>query len=353
MTIRCSAACSGGGDEIRLRARCSPTAARRRLARSKRPRGGGIAGGRPRPRHARPRRHRRAEGDARARHSTPGHRADRAGRHRDRRFGDAQRRLRFRRQAGLARTAAAPRSPMRSRSRRCEADAKRAPKRRRRPSPSRTSSPKARRWTGCIRLGAEGRRLEHPDPDRGRIRRRQGTGGARHPGLRRAALEALRHRQLRRHPRQSGRNHPVRPREGLVHRRHRKTHRQVRRGAFAARFSSTRSATCRSTCRSSCCAPCRTARSIRSAARSTVKVDIRLISATHRDLLQQVKDGKFREDLFYRLNVYPIVVPPLRDRRDDIPHLVRHFMARVRAAKGAAPRINAISRKRARHARGL
>ncbi|MGB3388362.1 MAG: sigma-54 dependent transcriptional regulator [Pseudaminobacter sp.] len=63
--------------------------------------------------------------------------------------------------------------------------------------------------------------------------------------------------------------------------------------------------------------------------RSTVKVDIRLISATHRNLLQQVKDGKFREDLFYRLNVYPIFVPPLRERSDDIPYLVRHFMKRV------------------------
>lgn len=66
--------------------------------------------------------------------------------------------------------------------------------------------------------------------------------------------------------------------------------------------------------------------------RSTVRVDIRLISATHRNLLQQVKDGKFREDLFYRLNVYPIVVPPLRDRRDDIPYLVKHFMDKVAPA---------------------
>ncbi|RWD67112.1 MAG: sigma-54-dependent Fis family transcriptional regulator [Mesorhizobium sp.] len=66
--------------------------------------------------------------------------------------------------------------------------------------------------------------------------------------------------------------------------------------------------------------------------RSTVKVDIRLISATHRNLLQQVKDGKFREDLFYRLNVYPIFVPPLRDRREDIPFLVRHFMEKVAPA---------------------
>ncbi len=77
--------------------------------------------------------------------------------------------------------------------------------------------------------------------------------------------------------------------------------------------------------------------------KSTVKVDIRLISATHRDLLQQVKDGHFREDLFYRLNVYPIVVPPLRDRREDIPTMVRHFMAHVDLGKGGGPRINAIS----------
>jgi DNA-binding NtrC family response regulator len=69
-------------------------------------------------------------------------------------------------------------------------------------------------------------------------------------------------------------------------------------------------------------------------ARSTVKVDIRLISASHRDLLQRVKDGLFREDLFYRLNVFPIHVPPLRERREDIPELVRHFIAKSGAAEG-------------------
>jgi DNA-binding NtrC family response regulator len=68
--------------------------------------------------------------------------------------------------------------------------------------------------------------------------------------------------------------------------------------------------------------------------RKTVKVDIRLISATHRNLLDLVKEGRFREDLYYRLNVFPIFVPPLRDRKDDIAGLARHFMARFAAEEG-------------------
>jgi DNA-binding NtrC family response regulator len=60
----------------------------------------------------------------------------------------------------------------------------------------------------------------------------------------------------------------------------------------------------------------------------TERVDLRVIAATNRDLRQMVADGKFQEDLFYRLNVIPIEIPPLRDRREDIPSLVEHFVTK-------------------------
>ena len=65
--------------------------------------------------------------------------------------------------------------------------------------------------------------------------------------------------------------------------------------------------------------------------RKPVKVDVRIISATNRKLLDLVKNGAFREDLFYRLHVLPLTIPALRSRREDVPHLLRHFLARFAA----------------------
>ena len=73
-------------------------------------------------------------------------------------------------------------------------------------------------------------------------------------------------------------------------------------------------------------------------AKRPVKVDVRIISATNKDLGKLVADGRFREDLYYRLNVFPIEAPPLRDRKEDIPALVSRFVARFNAEEGRAVR---------------
>lgn len=85
--------------------------------------------------------------------------------------------------------------------------------------------------------------------------------------------------------------------------------------------------------------------------RTPIKTDVRIVAATNKNLMQSIADGTFREDLYYRLNVVPMRLPPLRDRREDIPDLVNHFMLRDQAeglpTKFLAP--DAISALKAYH----
>jgi transcriptional regulator with GAF, ATPase, and Fis domain len=73
---------------------------------------------------------------------------------------------------------------------------------------------------------------------------------------------------------------------------------------------------------------------LRLGARHEQKVDVRIVAATNRDLRQEMSEGRFRSDLYYRLSVFPIESPPLRDRREDIPLLASYFLSRFRATVG-------------------
>jgi PAS domain S-box-containing protein len=75
----------------------------------------------------------------------------------------------------------------------------------------------------------------------------------------------------------------------------------------------------------------------------TIKVNVRIIAASNRNLEEEIKNGRFRDDLFYRLNVFPITIPPLRQRKEDIPLLVNHFVAKFNKKTGK--KINAVSRE--------
>ena len=159
------------------------------------------------------------------------------------------------------------------------------------------------------------------------------------------ARQTARHHQLRRAARHAARDRAVRARQGQLHRR---PSRQA--GPAAGRpprhhlpRRSRRDVRCG--CRRCCSASSRPARSSRSAPTAKARVDVRVICATHRDLRHRVRDGTFREDLYYRLNVVHIHIPPIRERREDVRDLVAHFLTHF-AEHHAAP-------SRRRHPRRL
>ena len=103
----------------------------------------------------------------------------------------------------------------------------------------------------------------------------------------------------------------------------------------AERYFWMRSAICRWKLRHGCCGFCSRASSCRSEGGSTIKTNVRIIAATHRDLRILIQQGQFREDLFFRLNVVPVRIPPLRERAEDVGDLVRHFL--MQAGKEGLP----------------
>ena len=108
-------------------------------------------------------------------------------------------------------------------------------------------------------------------------------------------------------------------------------------GPTWARCFSTKSASCRSTPRCGFLRVLQDGFVERVGGAKPIRVNVRVVAATHRDLAAMVREGTFREDLWYRIAVFPILLPPLRDRVEDIPALARHFAERAAIRFGLAP----------------
>ena len=153
------------------------------------------------------------------------------------------------------------------------------------------------------------------------------------------AKQAVRRGELRRDPGEPARGRAVRSRAGRVYRRDAAQARTARTGdrRHAVPGRNRRHAAAR--CRSSCCACCRSARSRGWAASKAFRSTSVSICATHRDLKKLVEQGTFREDLFYRVNVVHLRVPPLRERPEDILWYARRFLREVAQQSGGPQKV--------------
>ena len=294
----------------------------------------------PRPRHGRPRRHGRARQAQRQAGPAPHHRANRARLDRRRHQRHARRRRRLRRQAGLARAPRGLDQERARRSRRWPARSAASRRRSRARSPSTTSSSAAKAWS------ASSRSASAPPPPTSPCSSKASSGVG----------KELIARAIQGESERAGKpfvvvNCGAIP-ENLVESILFGHEKGSFTGAVDKRVGKFQEADGGTLFLDEIGelpldAQVKLLRALQEGeidpvgSKKPVKVDFRLISATNRNMIQLVRDGKFREDLYYRLNVFPIWVPPLRERLGDVAELAQHFMARFAAEEGK--RISGIS----------
>ena len=192
---------------------------------------------------------------------------------------------------------------------------------------------------GVRRDRQRGRHAGHR-ADHRRKRHRQVADRPRDSSPQLAPRQAVCRSRLRRPAGNPAGKRTVRPRGRLVHRRHRRQDRESSCRPTAARSFSTKSAPPARPCKSSCCACLQELEFEPVGGNKTYHVDTRVILATNEDLSKLVAEGRFRQDLFYRVNVINVELPPLRERISDIPLLAQHFLARgLRGVRQARARI--------------
>ena len=281
-------------------------------------------------RRQRPRRPGRIEAPA-PRH--PGHRGDRLCHRRDRHRRHEGGRLRLPHQAvqggrGGAGGRTGPRAPGAP-----------APERRpaRRDQGALQARPSDRQVPGHapgVRGGAQDRLRPHQRAADRRVRHRQGAGRARPARAVGPGRKRLHRGQLRGHPRIAHRVGVLRPRQRRPSPAPTPIARACSRPPTAAPSSSTRSASCPSPMQVKLLRVLQERKVKRVGGVQEKEVDVRVVAATNRDLETEVEKGTFRQDLFYRLNVIQLRLPPLRERREDIPILVDHFVRKLAAEHG-------------------